>query len=524
MTVVEAKPLYHPPFEPLDFQVQFMAECYLRNATLVVADTGLGKGQITMGSVALQFEDGVVDHVLLCCEQNKVEEWESDFAQSTDLTTVAYYGPKRKAILGGVLPQVLISTYETFRGDIIQGVKVPGRKTPMLVPHLLGAELVGKRVLVVFDEISAKLGSRNSTLYKNWSGFRDALAKVVPWRAMALDATPLGKNPEGYFNVARMLDPVLAGSVEGFYKDHVASYDNFGNPQRFRNLEEGDPENQPWVTPLATKLAPLMLRKRKTDDDVRHLFPTPNWLPPLYVGLGERHQAFYEVVRDTFSDSDDLTQRKLFVVMRQIAGHPLALLASQSEVANIIVDEVGESGLRALGAAKVDVLIEEIKKRNGQQLIVFSFFGKSMFPHIQPALEAAGITCNVHTGAMTKTAKDASRKSFRAGDYQVFLTSDTGTRGINLPEAFGVIEYDVAITYSNQIQRFNRASRLGTSDRTVDFLSMVAIDTVEEGIANGVLRRADWNDALLEDEDAGENFITAEYRRALFRIGRERAK
>ena len=116
------------------------------------------------------------------------------------------------------------------------------------------------------------------------------------------------------------------------------------------------------------------------------------------------------------------------------------------------------------------------------------------------------------------------KADFKAGRRRVFLTSDAGARGINLPEASYVFEYEAALTHSNRTQRFNRIHRLDSKANfgreQVWFSTLVASGTVEDGILAGVLRRNDWSDALLEDDDTGEHFISATDRRRWLAISR----
>lgn len=489
-----------------------------------VWDTGLGKGYLAMALSALLFEDGLIDCVLLACEQDKIEEWVEDFQDHTGLEAAEYHGAAdKRARIRAALPQVLISTYETFKADLVRKGRVKGRKTEGFIFHALGEQLAGKRVLVLFDEISAKLTNRGSDLYKAWDFCLKHWRKGGLLRAALLDATPTGRGPEGFFNVGRILDPDRSPTVAEFERDYTTGQDQHGNYWGFKNLSR-DTLMEPWVTPLYEIYAPIMLRKRKTDPDVAHLFPKPVLNPPIWVELGDRHQDFYEVVRDTFADADEATQRKLFSLMRRIAGCPLSLMDSTSEVGRIIVREVGEGGLRALGNAKLDRLVEYLLAHPTEQIIVFSFFGRSYFPYFIPVLEAVGISCLSHEGTKTKKQRRDTRRRFKAGDAQVFLTSDTGARGINLPNVHRVLEYEAAITASLRTQRFNRPSRLLAPNPTLTMDTLVAAHTVEEGLAKGLLTGAEWNDQLLDSDAAVEVAVTASVRRQLFQIGRPRRR
>lgn len=538
------EPLYASPWGLLPFQAEIVIQCCVRPAALVVADTGLGKTHIDLATAALKFEDGEIDIHLLVCEQDKISEWVEDFQRYTKLSVVDYRGPltRRRKIISSLTsdkpikigkskadtvhrPQVLVGTYETFRNDM--GKKVTetnrkGRPVVRLGPGVLTEVLVGRKILVGYDEMT-KLGNRGSDTHKVHALFLEATGA----QPLGLTATPIERNPENYYNLGRILCPDAVGTVESFAKDHVRSYNQWNEPDTFKNLTIED-TFEPWVTPLSVKMGAVLIRKRETDDDVRAQFPEKSE-KFIHVDLDERHQQFYEVVRDTFADADEMEQRQIFTMMRQIAGHPLSLLGSEGKFAKVIVREVGEAGLAALGSAKLDVLSARLKPLvigQGAQAVVFTFFGPTMIPLIRERLEADGMTVGVNYPAAGDKVRREHRAEFKEGHRRVYLTSDAGARGINLPQAMHVLEYESALTFSNRQQRINRVHRINSRDFGVERVyaqTLVARDTVEEGIADGVMRRNTWSDALLEDDDPGEHFVTAKDRKRLLAISRRRA-
>jgi SNF2 family DNA or RNA helicase len=518
------RPLYHSPRGLYDFQVRGVAYCYERLDNLAAWDTGIGKTHLAMATAAMLFEDERLDHALVICEKNKVDEWLADFRRFTDLDAALYYGtPKKREKIRKSLPQVLISTYETARNDAGHLVKVEGRKTKKLVPHVLTEVLAGKRVMVVYDEMT-KLGNRGSNNHKAHDLLVQTLRSGgVDARVLGLTATPIERNPENFYNLGRILAPWLMPTVAGFERDYIKTKDIFGTPVAFKNLSRDDCD--PGVTPFVDVMRPVLLRKRKTDPDVIDQFPkTVEEI--TYVRLGDRHQEFYETVKDVFADADEMTQKVLFTTMRQIAAHPLALLRSQGQISRAIVEQVGEEGLRALGSAKTDRLVEylvPLVKGQGAQVVVFTFFGPSVIPLLQEALEAEGISCALNHGQMRDADRKRDKEAFKAGRKSVFLTSDAGARGINLPEALYVLEFEMALTHANRTQRLNRIHRIDSTHPSVTFQTFIALDTVEEGIARGVLRRNEWSDALLDDDDPGEDFVSAADRKRLLSIARARA-
>lgn len=429
------EPLYHSDRGLYDFQAQGVAYCYERLDNLAVWDTGIGKTHLAMATSAILFEDGLIDHVLVVCEKNKVTEWRADYEKFTRLSAVLYYGdPKKRAALREAPPQVMISTYETSAKDAAKWVTVPKRKTKRLDPDCLTEALSGKRVLVVYDEMT-KLGNRGSNLHKAHDLLVTSLRKAATIRVLGLTATPIERSPENFYNLGRILCLESVGTVASFERDHIAAKDIFGNPSKFKNLSAADCD--PGVVPFTEKIRPIILRKRKTDADVIDQFPRSTE-EITYVPLADRQQEFYEAVKEVFEDADELEQMILFTTLRQIAAHPLSLLSSKAKIAQTIVEQVGEDGLAALGSAKTDALVEYLQplvRGQGAQVVVFTFFGPSVIPLLKAAIEAAGMSVACNHGGMGDADREYQKAEFKAGRRDVFLTSDAGARGINLPEA-----------------------------------------------------------------------------------------
>lgn len=483
---------------------------------------------MAMALAALLFEDGLIDLCLLVAEKNKLEkdEWPKDLTTYTKLDWKKYHGTNR-AKLRDDLPQVLLSTYETIRLDVARIEKVQrGRRTvKTLVPNVLTETIISKckSVLVVYDEMT-KLGNR-SNLHKSHDLMLKTLRKAgVEVRVLGLTATPIERSPENIYNLGRLLVPGQIPTVDRFSRNYVLTRDGFGNAVKFKNLSVETQADRD-VIPLAEVLRPVILRKRKTDDDVIDQFPRTVEEPPMFVTLSDNHYDFLDSVRATFETGDDVADRPLFTLMRQLAGHPASVVHSQGQYAQAITEAVGEASLRVIGCAKLDRLVEYLVpliRGQGAQATVFTFFGKSVLPFIQEALEDVGFRVAINHSGLADRFRSDEKARFKAGHADVFLTSDAGARGINLPEATYAIEYESALTRANQVQRLNRIHRIDSTHPSVTFGTLVARDTVEEGIIQGVLRRNEWSDQLLEDGDPGENFVTASQRRRVLAIARKR--
>lgn len=525
--------LYHSPRGLFPHQLEQIPYAAARPVNYVRWDTGIGKTHIGMATGALLYEDEEISRIVVIAERAKVDrsEWPKDFADFTDLTVGIYHGdPKKRAKLRDNPPQVLISTYETIRTDATKtiDVVVKGQPKKKQVPgafteFLLDAD---KPPLLVYDEITPKLGNRGSGTYKAHEIMLKALRKKWPdVRIMALTACKIQTSPENFFNVCRLISPAHAGTVEQFYEHHVAARDIFGEPSKFKNLGREDHYDL-GVRTMSEKLAPIMLDKRKTDPDVAPFFPK-QIEEFTHVSLGDQHRAFYKEVKDFFADADPWTQRAVYVALRQIAGHPMSLLRSQGKVAQALVDAVGPAGLKAMGCAKADRFIEYLKPLvNGQgaQVVAFTFFGQSILPILAERLQDEKLSFVVNHGQMSDEARAQAKNRFKAGEVGIFLSSDAGSRGLNFGNASYVCNYEAPITHANYIQRINRVHRIDSSHVSVTCQTLIVLDSIEEGVIELGYKRNAWEDRLLPDEDDGGEFLTAEDRKRLINFSKKVAK
>jgi hypothetical protein len=535
-----AERLYHSPVGLFGFQLEGVARAVWQYtgsehpATFVTWDTGIGKTHLTMASAALMFEDGTLDHLIVVAEANKIKDWaHEDLPTFTGLSTALYAGsPDRRRRILEDMPQALVMTFETGRNDICT---FKARSKAITGDKMLTTALLGKRVMVVLDETSAKLRNRNSGLYIAWDYLlnrRLRRDKATTLYVSAMTATPVEKSPEDHFNVGRLIAPELAPTVAQFKEHYIGAYDIFGNPSKFVNLTTQD--CAPGVVPFNQVFAPITMRKRKTDRDVIEQFPAKVENPPRFIDLDPRHQDFYEAVHEALASSEDLSDRAVFTLMRQIAANPLALTYSKATTSKTIVQAVGHAGLAALGAAKVEAMLAWQQQMGDQQTVIFTFFGQSVLPLLQTALAQQGYAVEVNHGQMSHTERFAAQGRFKAGDAQIFLSSDAGARGLNLGVGSGLLHYELPVMYSTFVQRSDRIHRIDSKSRyghesiTID--SLVARHTVEERIADLLLKRNGWSDQVLddgaysdEDWDPGEQFLTATDRRAMLALARRAA-
>lgn len=494
------------------FQIEAVTNGYLQNQ-LMVLDTGLGKSVIGIALAGLLIDDNVVDRVLVVCERNKLGEWVEDFEKFTDLDTKRYHGSRRKKLLeleGQERPKVLVTTYETARTDLMVMTNKSKRSQSKSPGVLLEDMNDGTRWLIIYDEM-ARLMNRGSNVYKAHEYALRALRRHGV-RMVGLTATPIERDWENAFNQLRLVDPAHMPNIGDFEDEYISYRDEFGRATyNFLRIPE-----------FVEHVQSLITRKSKYDPDVRDQFPKMTE-KVIRVDLDSNHRRIYDMADHLLRDDDGLIIPGGYPYLRQLASHPSALLNSidredPSDVAQMLVEALGPEELAALSSPKVEILTSHLRtvvRDQGDKAVVFTFFGQSILPDLERLLTEEGFKVYVYHGGQTTREAERSLIEFKSSEEPcVFLTSDSGAQGINLPEATYVVEYESALTYAKRSQRLNRISRLTSDSVSVHCLTLVATDTVEDNIVQNMLERNEMLDQLNDDEHQA---MSAGDRRKLFR-------
>lgn len=520
--------LFYSPIGLYGFQADGVARAYWQfvdsehPALDVLYDTGVGKTIHTIAMAALLVEDNEIDQIIVVAEANKTTDWVRDFEKFSRVEVGAYAGtPTKRAKILSDPPKCMVMTYETGRNDICE---FKGKKSKAVVANkMLTEALIGKRVLIVFDEFT-KLRSRGNYLYTAWDYLINRVLRRTKQKTMVmgLTGTKLEKSPEDHFNANRLLAPWLSPSVKQFEKDHHGALDYWGNVTEYVNLT---PETtRPGVIPLSERYAPITIRKRKTDPDVIGLFPARVENPPRYIDLAPAHREMYDAVKAMMVE-DETSEGAAYTILRQIAADPASIIGSRSTLSQTIVDLVGPDALRSMASAKRTEMLRWVEEGGGCQQVIFTFFGQSVLPLLAEELRKQKYPISVNHGQMDARERQRSQDAFKAGDTQIFLSSDAGARGLNLGVGEMLLHYELPLLYSTFVQRSDRIHRIGGANLhpSVTIDSMVSKGTIEEGISELLLKRNAWSDAILnpdgftEDEDPGMEILTAEAREYLWK-------
>jgi superfamily II DNA or RNA helicase len=504
------KPGFH-----IDWQYDYIARSYLTNNVVIAADMGLGKTVVALGVAGAAFEYEAVDLVLVVCEANKLSEWKRDFARFTRLGAAVYHGPRRRKFLED-LPQALITTYETARDD---AAVFPPKKSRSrtIAPGPLAEALLGKRVLVVYDEVTKVGHGRDSKLYKahHWLARQLRAASKETW-VLGLTGTPMETDLDGMLNLMRVVVPHAMPTVAEYERTVVRSRDIYGRPS-YR------PEGMAW---FRAQCDPYILRKRKSDPDVRESFP-PLLEEFRRIRMHADQYRLYQQLEDLAWTPEGERQDVpgLAVLLRILAGDPLAVLESartgESALAVMVAEELGGE-LEKCSSAKAQELVSmaDIVMSSGGKLMVFTWFAHTVLPVLKRRLDGRPVF--TYHGGMTQDERDRQLHGFETcSGGAVLVCSDAASKGINVPYVQVIAEYEPATKHSTRVQRASRGHRFGRLD-PLTFVTFVLESSVESAshMSSVLARNAD-QDFMLHDDEA-DGFVTADDRREMYAQARPR--
>ncbi|NNE96718.1 MAG: DEAD/DEAH box helicase [Acidimicrobiales bacterium] len=415
-------------------------------------DMGLGK---TVQVLALHAAGN--GPTLVVCPTSLITNWEREAAQFVPgSNTVRYHGSSR--ILPDDLPAetIVLTTYGVVRSD---------------------AEALGERPwnLVVADEAQA---------FKNPKSRTAKSMSLLGGRVrVALTGTPVENKLLELWSIASWVLPGYLGSMADFRR-------------RFATPIERD-DNGDVRTRLQLRVAPLLLRRRKTDPGIAPELPD-KLERDVVVPLSAEQATLYKAVADQALDdlrsaSDEISRQgmvlKMLTALKQITNHPANYLGETEPLAN-------RSG-------KLDALLDLLSAAcdADQSTLVFTQYVR-MGNLITNYCGSQGFTTGFLHGGCSVNERNELVERFQSGQLPILILSlKAGGTGLNLTAASHVIHYDRWWNPAVEDQATDRAYRIG-QDKAVNVHRLVTAGTVEDRIASVLHQKRELADSLLAGGEA----------------------
>jgi SNF2 family DNA or RNA helicase len=478
------------------YQVESVDKMVARKQMLVAFEMGTGKTVMTIAALEnLQLEG----KTLVIALSSLKYQWQKEITKFSDSTSTVVDGSKSaREKQWASDSKYLICNYEAVVNDWDLVSKV-------------------KWDAIVCDEATAIKGFRSQRSKKV-----KQLSKDVEVR-FALTGTPIENGrPEELYSIFQFVDPSLLGRFDLFDQTFIVR-NHFGGVQRYRNL------------PLFhERIKVASVRKTQSDPDVAPYLPDTIHRDPVYVKFDKDSKYLYNYIAEELQQELLEAQQLLgasfslmahyghenqrggaadalrgsimskITAMRMLSDHPVLLLDSAKK----FEEELGEGSsycsslkerdlLTHTKSYKLNVLKQYVEDHldtdPDAKVVVFT----SWVGMVHLIQEAVGGT--TYTGQMDAKQKEASKEKFLTDpECRVFISSDAGGYGVDLPNANLLINYDLPWSAGLSVQRNGRIKRASSRWPTVIIQDILMQNSIEERQYDMLAQKNAVADAVLD--------------------------
>jgi len=315
---------------------------------------------------------------------------------------------------------------------------------------------------------------------KNWQTKTARRVKSLrsPY-AFVLTGTPVENRIDELYSIVQYLDPEILGPLFRFNREFY-KLDERGRPVDYQNLVR-----------LRERLQPLVLRRRKSDVEKELPGRTiKNYFVPMadeqrlryedYSGQASRLIAQAQRRPLTQAESDRL--QMLLACMRMVCDSP-AILDPTCRISPKLEELEGILG---------DLLDDPQRK-----VIIFSEWER-MLAMVRELASEMGIDAAWHTGSVSQIQRRAEINRFKHDPAcRLFLSTDSGSVGLNLQIASAVINVDLPWNPAKLEQRIARAWRKNQM-RSVSVVNLVTEDGIEHNMLHLLGRKQALADGIMD--------------------------
>lgn len=488
------------------YQTEAVAKMVEKKRMLVAYEMGLGKTPMTIAAIEeLRSTTAFEGPTLVLCLASLKYQWQKEVAKFTNRTAIVIDGtPKQRAEQYKQVGKhgYTVMNYEQVVNDWEIVSQIPFKA-------------------IVCDEATAIKGFRAKRAKKV-----KELAKTVPIK-FALTGTPIENGrPEELYSIMQFVDSSILGRFDLFDKAFIVR-NHFGGVDRYRNLEV-----------LHKTLSTASVRKSQKDADVRPYLPNAIYREPILIPLDSKAQKVYNYIsedlmtmlieaRETFGSGFNLAAHygqmaaddpmnelrgqimSRITAMRMLCSNPVVLQDSAAAAAS----GTGGSGY----AYGISHLLEDLSKRpkldatvkylkdhleidESYKAVVFaSYLGAVR--ELKLALKDAGIESVEYTGKMNAKEKEDAKVLFQtSASVRVFISSDAGGYGVDLPQANLLVNYDQPWSAGLAVQRNGRINRASSTWHTITIQDILIKDSIEQRQYDTLRQKSHIAGAILDGE------------------------
>ncbi len=429
--------------------------------SILADDMGLGKTIQVLSSILYLKENNLLENesVLIIVPPTLISNWENEIKKFTpELTYYIYHGSNRTFPLEDY--DIMLTSYGVVRLDL-----------DMFLDRIW--------ILCVIDE-AQNIKNPNTEQTR-------AIKSVDAFSKIALTGTPIENRLMDYWSIFDFTNKGYLSTKDAFKRQYIVPIEKL--------------EDEEVLNDLKTIAKPFVLRRLKTDDDIKKELPD-KFVNDVYCSLNKKQIVLYNaILEEVFFDIENAKgiQRKgiilkILTALKQTCNHPAQFL----DIKNPKIKESGKMELL------VD-LLENILTAD-EKVIIFTQYvemGKIIQKLISKKFKQEVLFLH---GSQTLSEKTEIIDTFQENpDYKILVaTLKTGGTGLNLTAARNVIHYDLWWNPAVENQATDRVHRIG-QDKDVMVYRLITKGTLEEAIDAISKRKIDLAEKAISND---ETFLT----------------
>jgi len=469
-------PEHETLFPLFPYQREGMLHLAFKERALLADEMGLGKTIQAIAACALLHRLGKARRVLVVTPASLKTEWEEQIQRFTTLPAQLVFGggPARRKLyeLTGRGPNPPVFTVVNYEQMIRDAAEVNEHLRPDIV---------------ILDEAQR---------IKNWTTITTQAIKLLRSRyAFVLTGTPIENRIDELYSLMDFLDPSTLGSLFRFNRDFY-TLDERGRPAGYKNLQQ-----------LHDRVAPFLLRRRKSDVETQLPARTDR---NHFVPLSPQQKQAYEELETKVARLAAIAARRPLTrdEMEKLLSN-LAKMRMTCDTNHILNPKERECPK----LIELRNILEEIRSNPGVKVIIFSEWER-MLQLVRGLCEELKMGFAWHTGSVPQQRRRGEINAFKNDpDVRVFLSTDSGSTGLNLQVASVVVNCDLPWNPARLEQRIARAWRKHQT-RAVSVINLASENTIEhrmletlahkQALADGVLDlRGDLNEIKMKSSREG---------------------
>ena len=437
-----------------DYQKEGVLHLAFNERALLADDMGLGKTIQAIGACVLLKKLKGIKKVLVISPSSLKAEWQEQIEKFSDENTKLISGDKKKRDEAYTQESFFyLANYEQILYDI-------DTINEILKPDI-----------IVLDEAQR---------IKNWqTKTANSIKKLHSRYAFVLSGTPIENRIDEIYSIVQFLNPKIFGSLFRFNRDFY-KLDEKGLAVGYKNMNQ-----------LHERLKPVMLRRKK--NDVEGALPQRS-IKTYFVQMQKSQQDRYDEYETMVSRLASKAQ-KMPLSFDEMKRLQLGLSCMR-----ILCDSAYILDQKVTSSPKIDEvvpIIQELLEDKSRKIIIFSEWEK-MLQLLNHSLSQKDISVSWHTGSFNQAQRRDEIKKFKEDDrYNILLSTDSGSVGLNLQVANVVINLDMPWNPAKLEQRIARAWRKHQT-RSVQVINLITEDRLEHRIVEIVKQKQFLSDNVLD--------------------------